>query len=201
MARMKPNLRKQEILDIAYRQFLKKGYEKTSIRSIVGEANGEIGMFYHYFSSKEEIFKTVLEQYNEQYICKVNKLINNSVELSFLELIDFYFIDLEKSILEYAEINNGMVNMQMLEKLHKSTLTSLNPVFCNLVQKYIDRGEISPPEIDVNILVDFIIYGISAVIHNNNQKSRKEKYYDIKVLLNKLLSIKINNKVEDGGHV
>jgi AcrR family transcriptional regulator len=43
MARMKPELRKQELLEIAFRQFLQQGYEKHSIRSIVGEADGEIG--------------------------------------------------------------------------------------------------------------------------------------------------------------
>lgn len=65
---MQPELRKQELVRIALRQFLQQGYEKTSVRSIVKEANGEIGMFYHHFASKEEIFEAVLEQYNIAYI-------------------------------------------------------------------------------------------------------------------------------------
>ena len=55
MSRKQSEMRKQELINIAMRQFIMQGYDKTSIRSIVGEAEGEIGMFYHHFASKEEI--------------------------------------------------------------------------------------------------------------------------------------------------
>ena len=45
MVRKQPEIRRQELLQIATRQFISQGYDKTSIRSIVGEVGGEIGMF------------------------------------------------------------------------------------------------------------------------------------------------------------
>ena len=63
-----PDIRKQELINIALKQFLEKGYERTSVRSILKEANGEIGMFYHYFESKSEIYEAALEKYNKKYI-------------------------------------------------------------------------------------------------------------------------------------
>lgn len=189
MARMQPELRKQELIEIAFRQFLQQGYEKTSIRSIVGEANGEIGMFYHHFASKEEIFKTVLEKYNTEYISRIENLIRKEKEGPFIDLLEHIFSDLEGSLYEYGNMHRGKVNTQMLIILHHNTLTSLQPIFCELIQEYINRGEISPPQIETGLLTDFLLFGISAVIHDQGEKSIKVKEKAIKALLGRLLGI------------
>lgn len=42
-------------------EFLKKGFEKASIRSIVNLANTNIGNFYNYFESKSALFSALVE--------------------------------------------------------------------------------------------------------------------------------------------
>ncbi|MBB2183408.1 TetR/AcrR family transcriptional regulator [Lachnospiraceae bacterium MD1] len=187
MARMQPELRKQELIEIAFRQFLQQGYHKTSIRSIVGEAKGEIGMFYHHFSSKEEIFHEVLEQYNKQYINKVKNLIAKENKTPILELMELVFSDLEDSLYEYAHMNRGAVNKQMLTLLHQQTLLTLKPVFCDLLKERILRGEIALPEVDIGLLTDFLLYGISAVLHDQDEKNIKAKEQAIRLLMIKML--------------
>jgi AcrR family transcriptional regulator len=184
---MQPELRKQELIEIAFRQFLNQGYEKTSIRSIVGEANGEIGMFYHHFASKEDIFKAVLEQYNTEYISKIENLIKKEKEAPIFDLLEHIFLDLQSSLAEYTNMNNGMGNKQILMMLHQNTLISLKPIFCKLLQEYIDGGQILPPEIETDLLTDFLLFGISALIHDQGGKSIKEKEQAIKVILCRLL--------------
>ncbi|MBA1336213.1 MAG: Transcriptional regulator, AcrR family [Firmicutes bacterium] len=186
---MQPELRKQELIEIAFRQFLQQGYEKTSIRSIVGEANGEIGMFYHHFASKEEIFKTVLEQYNIAYVKKIEHIISERKESSFWDLLEHILSDLESSLREYANMNQGAANTQVLMMLHQNTLISLRPIFCELIDDYIRRGEISPPETDTGLLTDFLLFGVSAVVHDNGEKSTEAKKEAIKALLCRLLGI------------
>jgi len=190
MARMQPELRKQELVEIALRQFTQKGYEKTSIRSIVGEANGEIGMFYHYFASKEEIFNAVLEHYNNAFIARIKHIISEGKESSFLDLLELILAELEYSLDEYAKMNYGAANTQVLMMLHQNTLISLRPIFCQLVNDYIQRGEISPPETETGLLVDFLLFGTSAVIHNNGENSAEGKKEAIKTLLCRLLGIR-----------
>ncbi len=187
MARMQPELRKQELVEIAFRQFIHHGYEKTSIRSIVGEANGEIGMFYHYFASKEDIFKAVLEQYNIAYVRKIEKIICEGNGLSLWDLLEHILSDLESSLDEYANMNQGAANTHVLIMLHQNTLISLRPVFCKLIHEYIRRGEISPPKTDIGLLTDFLLFGTSAVVHNNGEKNIETKNEAIKALLCRLL--------------
>lgn len=56
-----PEVRKKELIMIALELFRNNGYEKTSIEQITNKANVAKGVFYYYFSSKEEIFSACIE--------------------------------------------------------------------------------------------------------------------------------------------
>ena len=50
----KPEVRKQELIEIAAKLFAEKGYEAVSVRDILDVVDGAPGMFYYYFKSKNE---------------------------------------------------------------------------------------------------------------------------------------------------
>ena len=51
------------ILDAAFRLFLEKGYEHTSIQDIIGQLGGlSKGAIYHHFKSKEDILIAVTDR-------------------------------------------------------------------------------------------------------------------------------------------
>ena len=59
--------KRDEIIDIAMKLFFENGYEATSVRMIMNEVGGEIGMFYHYFKSKDMLFDQVVESFFKKY--------------------------------------------------------------------------------------------------------------------------------------
>ena len=53
----------QLILDVAFRLFMEKGYEQTSIQDIIGHLGGlSKGAIYHHFKSKEDILSAVIDR-------------------------------------------------------------------------------------------------------------------------------------------
>lgn len=57
---------KNSLLKSAQTEFLKKGFDKASIRNIVKNAGTTIGNFYNYFESKEMVFAHLVEKsYND----------------------------------------------------------------------------------------------------------------------------------------
>ncbi len=64
MARNKhPEETVQLILDVAYRLFMEKGYEGTSIQDIIDQLGGlSKGAIYHHFKSKEDILVAVVDR-------------------------------------------------------------------------------------------------------------------------------------------
>ncbi len=190
MPRKQAELRKNELLNIAMLQFLRQGYEKTSIRSIVGEANGEIGMFYHHFASKEEIFKAVLEQYNAEYIKKTKHMVEEGKAEPFAHLFERLFSAMNHALTEYRDMNTDRMDANMVTILHQNTLVSLHPIVCDLLSHYVIRGEMMPPPgVETGLLAKYLLFGISAVIHDPSKTSMEAKSHAIKVLSCRLLGI------------
>lgn len=52
------------IIQSAYRLFLDQGYHGTSMRQIARQAGIAVGGIYNHFSSKEDIFKAVFQEYH-----------------------------------------------------------------------------------------------------------------------------------------
>src|ERR1700758_3999624 len=49
------------ILDAASRGFLTAGYERTTIRAVASAAGVDAGLVMHYFGSKQELFRRVID--------------------------------------------------------------------------------------------------------------------------------------------
>jgi AcrR family transcriptional regulator len=54
---------KEQILFEAFRLFLTKGYDRVSMNDLVNASGLSKGAFYHYFSSKEELFRQAITAY------------------------------------------------------------------------------------------------------------------------------------------
>ena len=69
---IKKEIRKKELLNIAYKLFMTKGYENTSVDEIIAEAKIAKGTYYYYFESKEATLEKVIEMMIEEE-CKKRK--------------------------------------------------------------------------------------------------------------------------------
>jgi TetR/AcrR family transcriptional regulator, transcriptional repressor for nem operon len=54
---------REHILKIAYKLFLSKSYKEVTMKEIVEKTKLSKGAFYHYFSSKENLFNEVIDTY------------------------------------------------------------------------------------------------------------------------------------------
>lgn len=61
------NGKRDEIITAAMELFFEKGYDGTSIHAIMRRAGGEVGLFYYYFKSKDEVFDKVLDKFFAGY--------------------------------------------------------------------------------------------------------------------------------------
>lgn len=191
-----PEVRRQELIEIALKQFLENGYEETSIRSILKEAEGEIGMFYHYFKSKNEIYEAALESYNEKYFANFSEIVD-SAGLSFKDKLNQIFTSLPGSISEYNQMYTEKVNPQIMTVLLSRALLKMAPLFERILLEGLEKDTMKAPVPNVHLLSQFILFGMSGIIHDVEVKSMDEKINHIKALLSKILDTEMGESLYD----
>ncbi|TIR15849.1 MAG: TetR/AcrR family transcriptional regulator [Mesorhizobium sp.] len=73
-----PELRRAEILDAAFKIFLERGYDNTSLNEVIELAGLSKGMFYHHFQSKEALLLALFETVTEQTYQALEPILNEA---------------------------------------------------------------------------------------------------------------------------
>lgn len=79
LARIKDELKREKILKTSKILFSQKGYSNTSVSDIVQAANMPVGTIYTYFSKKEEIICTIVEEGWNDIFARLEKLSHSGV--------------------------------------------------------------------------------------------------------------------------
>lgn len=191
-----PEIRKQELITAALKLFYANGYEKTSIRDILDEVGGEVGMFYHYFKSKDEIFELAVELFLNDYVTDFSE-VSSYDSKSFQQRLDSLIILHSEAIIKYKNIWSDKIHWSMASAIYKKTLERLIPYVEALISTAINNNEISIKTENINIheITLFLIYGISGVFHEKplaglTQTELMKKQQDIRNLIAQFLMIK-----------
>lgn len=170
--------KKDEIIAAATQLFFTEGFEGTSVRKILGMVGGEIGMFYHYFNSKEELFDVVVDRFFRQYALDFETMAK-SVH-SPEELVDAFLPSFEEAMNKYRLVEGGM-HWTIRSALHERTILSLIPAAEKLLKQFGYQGEYP-----LDIAAAKTIASVSAAIHS--ESFQKMKKAERKQLLLRLLS-------------
>lgn len=77
------------IIETALKLFITKGYHSTSISNIAKEAGVAVGLMYNYFSSKEELLSSIIDENFEQLFRLVTETLGRDIDkLDVRKMID-----------------------------------------------------------------------------------------------------------------
>lgn len=129
-ASIKHNSKKSELIEIAEKLFLEKGFEETSVEDILKTSGLSKGGFYHYFKSKEEVLGESINNFAENLLKEVEPIIEDQ-RLNALEKLNLF---MEKKIASQKQKREIIEYLVMLMKseftLHK---------YCIVIgQKYVE---------------------------------------------------------------
>jgi AcrR family transcriptional regulator len=152
---------RKRLLESAKVLFSQRGYYATSVEDIVESAGFSKGTFYFYFKSKEELFKSLVE---EMHLNIVKRLEN------FLERD----LPLEDALIEYAKVflediyqNRHIAQIFLFQlvgtneefrKLYYTKVSHLREMLTKMVDRAIQRGEITYKNAEniVNLYAGFL---------------------------------------------
>lgn len=181
-----PAERRQEILDTAMKLFYEKGYEKTSITDIAKEMGVAQGLCYRYFSSKELIFDTALDQYAEILVEQMTKgILKHEYDLKQIILKMPTFIDVEKNDSFYYKVCHGKESKKTHQQLSMKVCEKMTSIVQRMLDKAIKKGEIK--QLDTKTVASFCVYGQLGILQDDELKA-EEKIKKIKEFLLKIFN-------------
>ena len=163
--------KRDEIIRTAMELFFEHGYEATSVRMIMDKVGGEIGMFYHYFKSKDELFDKVADSFFQSCQNGFETLISecDSPETFADRFLPVYAESMER----FGRIKDNM-HWTIQYAMHARTISAMIPAVMSLLERWKTKSSVP-----ADILAGQLIYGISATIHSqsfagmdNTQKQR-----------------------------
>lgn len=198
MARVvkKPDERKDELLEIAIKIFMEKGYENTSIKDIYAEANGSIGMFYHHFGSKEEIFEAAMDKYTDLFVEKVAEILLNK-EVPYTERYQMVLYHWMGLVNGCGRVSGTQHDINVFRVLSGKMLSgSINPVKL-YIDEGVEKGLVKTNDSRKSAIV--LVYGIFGLINEerNNSHLNNESTLSIFNGVSKIISLLLDADESD----
>ncbi len=161
--------KRDEIIAAAQQLFFSEGYEQTSVRKVLDQVGGEVGMFYHYFKSKEELFNVAVDRFFRQYAEDFEKIMDTVSSPE--DLVDKLLKQYESAMQAFGNVSANL-HWTMAYALHDRTLASMAPAVEKALQAH---GYAGPYPVD--IAAGKLINDISAALHAPSfaKMTKKEK--------------------------
>lgn len=138
--------RRKEILDVAQRLILTKGYDCMTIRDILLELRISKGALYHYFDSKSALLEALVEQMQTDAETPLLPIVQGS-SLSASEKLNRFFAVLHDSrsaqksfIASLARMWFADDNAIVREKVDRALLQRRTPLLTSIIQQGVSEG-------------------------------------------------------------
>lgn len=167
--------RKEELMNIAMELFLSKGYEETSIKDIILQADVAYGLFYYYFDTKEAVLVEIVQRWLNAYI-------------AVLTNVGFFACkNVEGAIQLFAEGSNIFMTQfgRVIEALHMESNGMIHNVATKIFLKFISDAVMDIMRIGnesgeyhfmyIEQSAKALVYGIYEAIHDDTNRFGDEK--------------------------
>ena len=154
--------KRDEIIAAALSLFFEKGYEGTSVRSIMNTAGGEIGLFYYYFKSKDEVFDIAIERFVEGYRPGFENAFAKGVANPHSAL-SIFFEFVRTSTVQFRQKYDGTLHWAVRRAIRERALEIMEPYLEKIIGLLIENG-MPEPSVDHHILAVMLTHGVGGVI-------------------------------------
>lgn len=136
------NDRRNEILDVANKLFITKGYEKCTIVNILEAVGIAKGTFYYYFKSKEEVLDALIDRLSSTAVQRAEEVVSNENYSPLMKLLHVILsMRIESGVDEgFIESLHQSGNSLMHQKSLNTMVTKISPLLTRVVEEGVEQG-------------------------------------------------------------
>jgi AcrR family transcriptional regulator len=152
---MKPEERRNQLLNCAEMLFFSKGFEETTMQDILASAGVSKGGFYHHFKSKDELLEGILNRFVERTHTALRPVLEQDYP-TWLDLYHAYFHVLRAQMSDGARARlplfvmmfqdrNAALQQRMSDAIHAANVEIFAEVLCRGIRS----GDLNLPDAEV----------------------------------------------------
>ena len=172
----KGSITKERILEAARKVFFEHGYEGTSVRMILEESRVVTGSFYHFFSSKEELFEEIIDRYLQEYTEEICAVFRDD-SLTMEAMADAMIRRLHTVMDTYYNVLQGdSLHWSIQKSLHDRTLEAIAVPLADAIARRRDSNDIECTlDAEPETLSALLIRGTEVILHTGKQTNIEQK--------------------------
>lgn len=160
------NKTKEIILTTALKLFMTNGYEGTSVRMILKEADVVTGSFYHFFKSKEDLFEETINRFMDMHIAQIATASTDDSLPIWKQLELILEIVEQNSRLYIEKLQANQLHWTVQAALLERTMQSIIPNVEIMIGKALENGTArNVIGLDIHTLSIIVLQGIKGIIH------------------------------------
>lgn len=137
---MKKDIRKKELLDIAYELFITKGYENTSVDEIIAKAGIAKGTYYYYFESKEQMLEDVVNMMIDECVKRAEQVVASDLELEQKLVYTILALRVTPEEQSVEDTINAKENIVLHKKVNDRIIDEAVPILSKIVREAKEKG-------------------------------------------------------------
>lgn len=137
---MKKDIRKKELLDIAYELFIAKGYENTSVDEIIAKAGIAKGTYYYYFESKEKMLEDVVNMMIDECVKRAEQVVASDLELEQKLVYTILALRVTPEEQSVEDTINAKENIVLHKKVNDRIIDEAVPILSKIVREAKEKG-------------------------------------------------------------
>ena len=152
---------KNKMIEVGTKLFFENGFDGTSIRNIADEVGCEVGLFYYYYKSKDDLFSDILEHFFEPYKKDFQAIVDGIRENNDRAL-ERFFKYMHVEVRDFRAKYEGNMHRTVRWAIREQALTVIEPYIEQIVDMLVQNG--ANPPMRPRLTAVFLAHGVGSVI-------------------------------------
>ena len=150
---------KNRIIEVGCKMFLENGFDGTGIRAVMERVGADVGVFYYYFNTKDDLFSDVLERLMEPYKPTFEQMVEDAKADPFAELFRF-FNYLQEAAIDFRTKYGENLHRAVHWSICAHALATVEPYVEEIVSMIVENG--ATPVMDIHTSAIYLTHAIGS---------------------------------------